>query len=1610
MSKRGFKSQASSGRVGGGFGGFGSSAFASGQSSVLSYIQEPTDYSAVSDSSVVVAFKNLSKKDSTTKAKALEDLQASLSATEDVEDAIIEVWVKQYPRLSIDAARRVRQLAHQYTGQLSVKCGKRIAKQLSIITGPWLAGTFDNDRSVAKTAEEALTTVFPTPEKINGLRKTFQESILQYCQDAALSETVWTLSDERSISVDDAKATHARVVSTAMLVISSLLQNLPTEELDKQKHVYEALFCDKKFWEFVSHTDANVRRAANQLVQLCLQKEPDLIETNLGAVSSAYIYDGLASDQTGSSLSFVETLDALTTKFPSVWTTAYSKKKPALGRLRQCLKHGSYTGPAQYWDRLAEVLRKLPEEILPQTYDEISDLLLSARDGICKREERFNSSSSWPVYFTLVDIVTRTASAEDATKLLEAFAIPPVQQYLQPASSTDKWTISGPKPASIVSKVGIINMLPPVLEQQWLQLAAGLIETAKLSQPEQSKDFEKSQKHVATTGERWADLQRELFTNDCDFPKSLIACFVQANTDILRECVALLDSRNGKPWGAAAVVEQQLRTCASHLLRDPTYHETLVRFVEETLPRIILSPSQRHLVRCLFALQNDFKFAALFEAALQSILEREQSGVIPQERMNALHALFPANTPSAAVTVAQGSGPLQAFLREQAATNNLAYSTIADLLRLGVVSYDTSESMLVELTKLLSLEESQAQSGLSGIEHLSRTNESVVRNFMSTSSGEQLLPAVIQLKDSASDSVAETASTLANLLTSSFAEATTESKYALITQSLEKTTPSSLPIETVLELSRKISGGETNLQNLKEMLPSTEIWKESILAVASTPKASLALLSALGGAVHLMSTRQIDTKPSYDSEGLSQALRIAIFFAGILKSVSISTLPEQDAANVLALLNICVLLAEDATSIVGANALWREENSHDLEHEVMTFVVDANEVLRTYWTSVSDNAKSRHEADLFVAFDTLVSAHKGSPLAYYAALAAAKAHDNAFELHGSTSAQSKASEEELKSKRAGKDSMSLISYLVGFAQALTGSQLLTRMCNELVADLTKNQLDSQEEKALEQLVFLNVILHTQSDIVDTIAKPRLIFLVKHIIPWLSSDSSLRVKAETCKMLGSLLPAMADMYGEHWSQIVGVLVSFWQSAANAPRDRTTLEEVILVSHGTLRLYAALNKLSRKDEPNDDLVEALKENEGALRAGLISLLKAGTEVPDAQHQPLMITNEVLARQLVQLPAKPLDDTEELFPLLCAPSQALQEAAFDLLHKHIPTAQEQISLDAALEDRKAVLPDELLSLIMQAPDLDALDEDAFELVVPLILQGYLYGWRLVFDHFRGSSFRVKGDYVEQLKEDGYLNGLLEMSFDVLRLSSGRPVDASSFELQSYAPGLEANPEKETQSLLTHLYYLSLLHLPSLVKNYLNNEIKSRQAPKTIEAWTAKYISPLIIEQSLSEVSQWNEKTVKSDPDYEAMTVKVNPRAKEVVVSYQIDEQTMAMKIALPEAYPLQGAKPEGINRVAVSEQKWRAWLINCQGTITFSNGSIIDALSSWRKNVAGALKGHDECAICYSMVNEHKELPKKRCPTCKHTFHNACLFKWFRSSNSSTCPLCRQPYHYN
>jgi hypothetical protein len=562
------------------------------------------------------------------------------------------------------------------------------------------------------------------------------------------------------------------------------------------------------------------------------------------------------------------------------------------------------------------------------------------------------------------------------------------------------------------------------------------------------------------------------------------------------------------------------------------------------------------------------------------------------------------------------------------------------------------------------------------------------------------------------------------------------------------------------------------------------------------------------------------------------------------------------------------------------------------------------------------------------------------------------------------------------------------------------------MCNEIVADLTGLDVQHKSQEALQQLVLLNSVMG-QEGILESIAGPRLMRFIQHVIPWLQEDTVNRsTKAELCRAFSVLVPLIGEMYGEHWVGILSALSTIWSATKELEANESGMDTPIPLVHASLKLYAQLRALTQAEEPNDDLLDAWKENEQAVADGLINILKHSQHFPDEFHQPLKMVNDVLARQISKVSLKHLESTEELFSLLYVESQPVQQTAFDILHKQIPASQEQVSIDAALEKTTARLPEELLSLIIDAPTVTALADANFERSVPLPLRGYLLSWLLVFDHLEHASFKVKNDYVEHIREGEYLPGLLDFMFDFLGHAHNKPVDVSKLDITTYEADLEP-PKRDLQWLLTHLYFLCLRDVPSLTKTWFKS-CKSRAIVVALEPWTEKYVSQPVIVAALEAVNTWSEEQAAAEPD-SAFAVKVVNRAREITASYVVDEQTMAMRISLPPAFPLANAHIEGLNRVAVNEQKWQSWLRTSLGAITIFNGSLIDALTTFKRNVDGALKGQSECAICYSIVGSDRKLPDKKCHTCKNLFHGVCLFKWFKSSDSSSCPLCRTSFNY-
>jgi hypothetical protein len=252
-------------------------------------------------------------------------------------------------------------------------------------------------------------------------------------------------------------------------------------------------------------------------------------------------------------------------------------------------------------------------------------------------------------------------------------------------------------------------------------------------------------------------------------------------------------------------------------------------------------------------------------------------------------------------------------------------------------------------------------------------------------------------------------------------------------------------------------------------------------------------------------------------------------------------------------------------------------------------------------------------------------------------------------------------------------------------------------------------------------------------------------------------------------------------------------------------------------------------------------------------------------------------------------------------------------------------------------AQLREELLSLLLDVPYARNLP-DNFRTDFPTSVRAYLLSWHLVYDSYNNASYKVRNDYSDHLKSENCIGPLLEFIFDTFTHASSRN-NISSFDsamIRSYdmwqATDSESN-ERHLDWLLANLYYLCLRFTPSLAKSWWV-DCKSKQTKLAVETITRKIFSPLVIEETLDEVAKWADEQDVADDEKE-LIVKISKRSREVFAGYEIDDMMMQIAIRLPETYPLEGVRVDGINRVAVTERKWTSWMRITQGVITFSVG---------------------------------------------------------------------------
>ncbi|KAF3928547.1 hypothetical protein ABW21_db0206473 [Orbilia brochopaga] len=1619
--------------------GFPSHRAADRASSPLSYFAEPPDIKSISDPNLVVVFSNLLKRDDTTKEKAVAELLDWTVEQPSIENAVVNCYVQLYPKLSFENTIRIRQLAHKVLGSIADKTRRAFVPYLPQVAGSWLAGLYDSDQSVAAAASDALRQVFTTDEKIALVWKTYQMAIMDFCGKVKANEQVTTLSDERNNSPDEMEGKFARVMKGVTLAVAHLVSAMAKMGTQEPKHdeAYFSFINEPRLWTFAYHSDSHLRLAVYSLLRTCLVNRKDYIEPALHIIAPAMISKALTSSQLGSNQRFLDTLLTLNETFPNSWEIAATAKKPTFKVVKRYVSQGSQGAPAEFWSKFASLVQTLPEKALPSIGDEVQQFMKAIVDGLSgSMEPKDHRPEAWSCYFHICAFfLSKEFLKEDIRREVISVNIGNTfKEFLEPQEELAAYKIGLHDPPVILAKAlkVVTEVDTPFVKENTNNLFIELGQQMKAVMDKfATGDPPAAESHMATV-DTWTRLTSALY-HTLDRTHWPIPTLNTVEEELLHHAVTCTRDTQGKNIAAAALVASIAKAANSTVRRH--CRDTLHGYLVDDSRVLVASPSRVHFFHTLFAYQKHWDNShahGILEETLDLL-------VVSQNREAILQFIYDFERSHTKGCVS--SANLDGYLRQEC-DKALADADEASWKML-IVAFQAPESlvsrqlkadMVVKLIEKLhvAIRETAVDHHLTSniLTELSRI-PAVVLGSIDAGSRRDLIGILLSILNTADDDSIKKADILfvklcgeKNLNNPEINQIRIDIVKVLHELVVQPATDGFISIRLLISkalcvLSHADISRESQL--MTAMSYDDDTWRNRLQPVFELrPDASLSILQPLGDCLYLVSSSgDSELEDPLDHEGLSASMRMAAFELSVLAKTDISDLsqsaPSIELQKTVAaslfklsadlqwpLLRYSLVVAE----VIADRLVVPAENS-PLNLTVLRDLAASLGLIRD--VAVKDYQKCE---DLLAPQDGKINF---TNYTLFKLSEQTAVHPVTCEVYYHTRALRSLVDVLRKKGVTGKDAILWVDRL-GIGKSKDAFPKLLILNEMWTSDLVENPADIPAQRGL--------------------------LLMKKILGWLNEELPPEVLAMQCpgllsaimRMSRKVLPSLRKLTGSHWQDLLAALEFSFSALYNS------LGETVAGLLATFAVYEVVKEIRAMNQEdgfvNDDLSDQWDWFNPRFYRIWLSLL---TDIAaPLRNEGFKQYCAALSRALMNMPLHYLDDpagvgprpsvsredrdededkrpqSEQLYYLIGGNTDDVQGIAFNLLHRRIPQLQEQVSIDAALSKDEASeiqLPAELLSLLIDPPFIE--DESMHN---PTLLeaselqkiQGYLCSWVLVYDHFVNASFRIKAAYIESLKAGEYINRLLNFVFTFLGHARAKPIDGSKYPVASFDPAFAAYQAPDihyVRTLMIYVYYLSLRYSPSLAKGWFNDA--NNQVKVTVEPFTDKFISPMLVDLEFKEVERW---LASEEERPQGLVIKISRTVREVTLTYEVDDTTMEMMVKLPASFPLQVVEVKGVRRVAVSEKLWKKWLLACQAVIALQGGSIVDGLTLFQRNMKLHLDGVEECAICYSILAQvERTLPSKGCQTCKRKFHGSCLMRWFKSSSSSSCPLCRSSFQF-
>lgn len=184
----------------------------------------------------------------------------------------------------------------------------------------------------------------------------------------------------------------------------------------------------------------------------------------------------------------------------------------------------------------------------------------------------------------------------------------------------------------------------------------------------------------------------------------------------------------------------------------------------------------------------------------------------------------------------------------------------------------------------------------------------------------------------------------------------------------------------------------------------------------------------------------------------------------------------------------------------------------------------------------------------------------------------------------------------------------------------------------------------------------------------------------------------------------------------------------------------------------------------------------------------------------------------------------------------------------------------------------------------------------------------------------------------------------------------------------------------------------------------LNNRQSKIFMQDFVKTNISPILIKEEFEMID-----IADSGDEETSFNIKSFNTKNQILASLKVEDgHSIDLKVSFPKEYPLKAPSANLERYVGISESKARKWNLSIAAFLMNRNGTVSEVIQTWKKNVSQEFEGHEDCLICYSIIQPSTgQLPRLTCKTCQQKYHGTCLYKWFKTSGKSNCVHCQSPW---